>query len=101
MSLSTGKNFNNTLQLLLDSNDCQLVSKNASAYKRKDLPDIITDKIKKCDIPHVVHSKGEFIVYFGCCSEHDVVLSLNVITRFPDLIEKQVYDLLLPNKSVA
>jgi hypothetical protein len=24
-----------------------------------------------------------------------------VISRFPDLIEKQVYDLLLPNKSVA
>jgi hypothetical protein len=101
MSYSTGGNFNNTLQFLLDSTDCQLVSNIATKYKSKDLPDEITEKLTKCDIPHVVNLKKDFKIYFGCCSEHDIVLSLSVITRFPDLIEKQVYDLLLPNKSAA
>lgn len=101
MSYSTGKNFNNTLQLLLNSKECQLVTNIATEYKSKDLPDDITDKLTKCDIPHVVNSIGEFKVYFGCCSEHDMILSLSVITRFPDLIEKQIYDLLMPSRSVA
>lgn len=101
MSVSTGENFNNTLQLLLNSEECQLVSNIPTEYKNKDLPDDITDKLTKCDIPHVVNSKVEFKVYFGCCSEHDIVLSLSVITRFPDLIEKQIYDLLMPSQSAA
>ena len=101
MSLSTGKNFNNTLDFLLNSSDGRLVSSLASQYKTKDLPDSITDKLTKCDIPFVFNTKQNFTVYFACCSKHDVVLSLSVITRFPDLIEKQIYDLLLKDKKVA
>jgi hypothetical protein len=101
MAFSTGKNFDNTLSLLLASNEAQLVSRKPSQYKRKDLPDSISDKLERCDIPHVEKTNENIYIYFSCCSEHDVVLGLEVISRFPDLIEKQVYDLLLPNKSVA
>jgi len=101
MSLSTGKNFNNTLQLLSSSIDGHLVSSVASQYKSKDLSDSITDKLTKCDIPFVFNTKQNFTVYFACCSEHDMILSLSFITRFPDLIEKQIYDLLIPSRCVA
>lgn len=101
MSISTGKNFDSTMNLLLHSLDAQLTLEIPLKYKRIDLSDDITDKLTRCDIPHVVNIKNEFTVYFSCCSEHDIVLSLSVITRFPDLIEKQIYDLLLKNKEVA
>ena len=101
MAHSTGKNFDNIVAFLLASNDAQLVSTKPSQYKRKDLSDNISDKLQRCDVPHVEKTDENIYIYFPCCSEHDVVLGLEVVSRFPDLIEKQVYDLLLPNKSVA
>jgi hypothetical protein len=101
MSFSTGKNYDNTRILLINSPDAELISKTVSMYKKKDLPVNITDKLTKCDIPHVENNKSEFMVYFSCCSDNADVLAMSVLTAYPDVIEKQIYDLLMPVKQIA